>query len=111
MAEDPLCEVGCPYAVRGFDYDFVGILWLDDLLWRGDKWTINYEFVHEAGFLQLLNRARAEEVADGIENRELMLRVTQAYRILLTRALRGVYLWVSDDETRERLMNSLTTRM
>jgi uncharacterized protein len=108
MADDPLCEVGCPYAVRGFDYDYVGILWLDDLLWRAGKWTIKYESVHEGGFLQLLNRARAEEVSEGAENRELMRRVTQAYRILLTRALRGAYLWVPDDETRAYLKDSLT---
>ena len=36
-----LSEVGCPYAVRGFDYDYVGILWLDDLIWRGHHWEIN----------------------------------------------------------------------
>jgi hypothetical protein len=26
MHADPLCEVGCPYAVRGFDWDYIGIL-------------------------------------------------------------------------------------
>ena len=110
MADDPLCEVGCPYAVRGFDYDYVGILWLDDLLWRAGKWMIKYESVHEGGFLQLLNRARAEDVSEGAENRELMRRVTQAYRILLTRALRGAYLWVPDNETLAHLKDSLTAR-
>ena len=35
---DPLCEVGCPYVVRGFDYDYVGVLWLSDLVWRG-RWV------------------------------------------------------------------------
>jgi len=34
MHEDPLCEVGCPYAVRGFDFDYVGVVWLGDLRWR-----------------------------------------------------------------------------
>jgi DUF2075 family protein len=38
ITEDPLYEVGCPYAVRGFDYDYVGILWLNDLLWRRSGW-------------------------------------------------------------------------
>jgi predicted RNase H-like HicB family nuclease len=33
MHTDPLCEVGCPYAVRGFDFDYLGLLWLGDLLW------------------------------------------------------------------------------
>jgi DUF2075 family protein len=33
MHTDPLCEVGCPCAVRGFDFDYLGLLWLGDLLW------------------------------------------------------------------------------
>jgi DUF2075 family protein len=72
MANDPLCEVGCPYAVRGFDYDYIGILWLDDLLWRNGKWSVNYDAVHEGGFLQLLNRARVEGLPEGLQNIELL---------------------------------------
>jgi len=101
MADDPLCEVGCPYAVRGFDYDFVGILWLNDLVWREGKWVTRYDSIHEGGFLHLLNRARDEGSLEGPENRELLRRVLQAYRILLTRPLKGAYLWIPDDETRE----------
>jgi DUF2075 family protein len=107
MADDPLCEVGCPYAVRGFDYDYVGILWLGDLLWRAGKWNVQHESVHEGGFLHLLNRARAEESAGGAENQELLRRVGQAYRILLTRPLKGVYIWIPDDQTRQYLRDSL----
>jgi hypothetical protein len=107
MADDPLCEVGCPYAVRGFDYDYVGVTWLDDLIWRAGKWTANHESVHEGGFLHLLNRARHEESPDGPQNRELLQRIAQAYRILLTRPLKGAYLWVPDNETRQYLAHSL----
>jgi uncharacterized protein len=28
MHSDALAEVGCPYVVRGFDYDYLGVLWL-----------------------------------------------------------------------------------
>ena len=103
MADDPLCEVGCPYAVRGFDYDFVGILWLNDLVWREGKWVTRYDSIHEGGFLHLLSRAREEGSPEGPENRELLRRVVQAYRILLTRPLKGVYLWIPDDDTRQYL--------
>jgi DUF2075 family protein len=107
MAEDPLCEVGCPYAVRGFDYDYVGVLWLEDLLWRNARWEVNHPSVHEGGILGVLRRSRQEASADGPETRELLRRVTQAYRILLTRPLKGVFLWIPDDETRQYLLNSL----
>src|SRR5262249_40360984 len=41
IARDPMCEVGCTYAVRGFDYDYVGILWLNDLIWRDNRWRVD----------------------------------------------------------------------
>jgi DUF2075 family protein len=100
MAEDPLCEVGCPYAVRGFDFDYVGVLWLSDLVYRSGEWVIQLEHVHETGLKPYLRRASTEEDANGEHHRALLQKVGQAYRILLTRAIHGIYLWVEDDETR-----------
>ena len=37
---DPLCEVGYPQEIRGWDFAYFGILWLDDLLWREEKWAL-----------------------------------------------------------------------
>jgi len=109
MASDPLCEVGCPYAVRGFDYDYVGVLWLDDLIWRDSHWKVNTASVHESGIMSVAHRARREATVGGPACRELLERVGQAYRILLTRPLKGAYLWVPDNETRAHLEASLGT--
>jgi len=107
MANDPLCEVGCPYVVRGFDFDYVGILWLSDLVWRSGKWVVRPENVHETGLKRMLARARKEERLDGPANVALLRKVQQAYRILLTRALKGVFVWCEDAETRDRLEAAL----
>lgn len=109
IAEDPLCEVGCPYAVRGFDYDYVGIAWLDDLVWRDGQWRVNSLKVHESGVSTLTNAARREERAGktGPASQELLDRVRQAYRILFTRGIKGVYLWIPDEETRQHVIGSL----
>ncbi len=109
IADDPLCEVGCTYAVRGFDFDYVGLLWLDDLKWRSGQWLVSPEAVRETGYSNLPKRASAEQAKGrpGAATAELNLRVAQAYRILLTRAHKGVYIWVPDDETREYLSGSL----
>jgi DUF2075 family protein len=106
IADDPLCEIGCPYAVRGFDYDYIGVLWMEDLLWRGDRWVLDLDHVHETGITQLVNRARRERVA-GAAAEALRRKVAQAYRIVLTRALRGLFVWVKDKETRDHLAQSL----
>ena len=111
IALDPLCEVGCPYAVRGFEYDYVGILWLNDLVWDGEKWRVNPFAVEERGVMSLAMEAREEaklKQNDGSATIELLSRVTQAYRILFTRALRGIYVWIPDQTTRAYVSNSLS---
>lgn len=97
LASDPLCEVGCPYAVRGFDFDCVGVLWLGDLKFRRGTWTVDLEHVHETGLgysLGLLRRGQQSAA------KQIRWSLMQAYRILLTRGIQGVYLWFEDVETR-----------
>jgi hypothetical protein len=109
IAEDPLCEVGCPYAVRGFDYDYVGILWLNDLVWRGGRWQVDPNAVEERGIKDLTASALRESKRgqEGKASAELFERVAQAYRILFTRALKGAYVWVPESGTREHVLASL----
>lgn len=109
MHEDPLAEVGCPYVVRGFDYDYLGLIWLDDLLWRNGKWTIKLESLHETGLAQLVRRARVEQRggSGNAVHSELTRKTAQAYRILMTRALEGMYLWIPDEETRAYVTESM----
>jgi uncharacterized protein len=106
---DPLCEVGCPYAVRGFDFDYVGLLWLDDLLWRDDKWIVPLDNVYESGISLIVRQARKEgSIAPaGPKGANVVEKVRQAYRILLTRGIRGLYVWIKDPETREHVQKSL----
>lgn len=106
MHDDPLCEVGCPYAVRGFDFGYVGVLWLNDLVWRKDRWTVNLESVHDTGLLLSLRAAR-KEGGEGPATERLRNALAQAYRILLTRGIYGCYLWVEDMETRMHLWDCL----
>lgn len=104
IADDPLCEVGCTYAVRGFDFDYVGVLWLDDLKWRRNRWVVDPDEVQETGVSDLTSAARRERgttAVPGPATKRLLESVQQAYRILLTRALKGAYLWIPDRETRD----------
>lgn len=56
-----------------------------------------------AFFVQALPGSRMAEARNGHqgpEYGELLRRTQQAYRILLTRAMKGIYVWFEDDETR-----------
>ena len=107
MHDDPLSEVGCPYVVRGFDYAYLGVLWLKDLIWRGDRWQFDLEHIHETGLRLTCAAAKKEKGHLGPASRELLRRLQQVYRILLSRALRGVYVWFEDEETRRHVQSLL----
>ncbi|MBI1398414.1 MAG: DUF2075 domain-containing protein [Betaproteobacteria bacterium] len=106
MHADPLCEVGCPYVVRGFDFDAVGVLWLADLVWRGGHWRADPSYVHDTGLNRSVRAARHERTP-GPAHETLSARLAQAYRILLTRGMSGCYLWIEDAETRAHLRTCL----
>ncbi len=103
MAANPLAEIGCPYTVRGFDYDYLGILWLSDVVWRSDHWEVVPENVHERGLKRHRQRAAREVSPNDPHHRALLHKLLQGYRILLSRALKGVYVWCEDGETRTHL--------
>jgi hypothetical protein len=101
MADDPLCEVGCPYTVRGFDYSYLGILWCRDFVRRGNKWSYDLNHVHESAWKQTIAAAKRDKSAAGIHRAELLHRLQIAYRILLSRAITGIFVWIEDEETRQ----------
>lgn len=109
MDSDPLCEVGCPYVVRGFDYDYLGILWLSDLVWRDNGWRADPSHVHESAWRRIRETLKSEKKKDVAPEamRELVRRLQRGYRILFSRAIRGVYVWFEDVETRRRVEAAL----
>ncbi len=94
--------------VRGFDYDYVGILWLKDLVWRDGQWIVDLKHVYESGIRLTLAESKREKHAGGPAAADLVRRAQQAYRILLSRAMKGVYVWFEDEETRKHVEPMLT---
>jgi len=111
MEDDPLGEVGCPYVVRGFDFDFMGVLWMDDLYWdpKQNSWQVNLENVYETAWSLTLARAKNEQ-RRGVfgPNTETVIRQLQrGYRILLSRAIHGVYVWFENPITKDHMESLL----
>jgi hypothetical protein len=106
MAQDSLCEVGCPYVVRGFDFDYVGVLWLSDLVWRSGHWEADPAHIHESAWKKTLKSSR-DAGGRGPKADELLRRLQRGYRILLSRAIRGCYVWFEDAETRSHIESLL----
>lgn len=101
MHDDVLAEVGCPYVVRGFDFDYIGLLWLGDLKRRSGRWIVDLDQVFETGLTRHKQRARKERDPTGPDHQALIVKLLQGYRILLTRAMQGLYIWFEDTETQD----------
>jgi len=84
-------EVGCIYTTRGFEFDYVGVVVGRDLLLNDGRWECGESKDREFKINSTDLRQSEEEV---------LLRLKSAYRILLTRARKGVYVYFCDDEMR-----------
>jgi uncharacterized protein len=86
-------QVGCVYTAQGFEFDYVGVIWGLDLTYSFDAktWVGTPAHSHDS----IVKRAKAGFV-------EL---VKNTYRVLLSRGLKGCYVYFTDKET-ERFVRS-----
>lgn len=89
-ASDPrgIDQVGCVYTAQGFEYDYAGVIFGRDLrydpqqgTWYGDP---------DASFDTVVKRSR-DAFVDLVKN---------TYRVLLTRGMKGCYIYFQDEATR-----------
>ncbi|WP_207225756.1 DUF2075 domain-containing protein [Blastococcus saxobsidens] len=86
-------QVGCVYTAQGFEYEWNGVLLGPDLVWRGDRWVAVRSANRDPDF------RNTKKVSDA----DFDLLVRNVYKVLLTRGLRGVYVYSTDPETQRFL--------
>jgi hypothetical protein len=87
-------QVGCIYSAQGFEFDRVGVIWGPDLVWREGQWVGQKKATKDPGLR-------------GATGDELTLLLRHAYRVLLTRGVRGTRLLCLDSETKEHLVRCM----
>ena len=92
-ASDPngMNQVGCVYTAQGFEFDYVGVIWGRDLRWD----PATNDWIGDSG-------ASHDSIVKRSGDRFTDL-VKRTYRVLLTRGLKGCYVYFEDEATRERL--------
>lgn len=94
-ATDPrgVGQVGCVYTAQGFEFDYVGVIFGSDLRYDPDqaKW--------------IGDRAKSFDVVVKRAKGSFTNLVKNTYRVLLTRGLRGCFVYFVDKET-ERFIRS-----
>lgn len=86
-------QVGCIYTAQGFEFDYVGVIWSRDLRydqqaqrWIGDRTQSQDNIVRRDG----------DAFVDLVKN---------TYRVLLSRGLKGCYVYCQDTETAKFLLS------
>lgn len=93
-AYDPngINQIGCIYTAQGFEFDYVGVIFGKDLVYRFDK---GWEGHPEESKDTVVKRSK-EQFIDLVKN---------TYRVLLSRGMKGCYVFFEDKET-EKLFRS-----
>ena len=88
-------EVGCIYSAQGFEFDWVGVIWGEDLVYRG-AWVAQPEKSFDP------DAKRSKRDLPGLTKR-----LRNVYRVLLTRAREEVAILCLDEKTKEHLEGAL----
>ena len=92
-ASDPngINQVGCVYTAQGFEFDYVGVIWGRDLRW--DPATNDWIGDSSESYDSIVKRS-GDKFTDLVK---------RTYRVLLTRGLKGCYVYLPNNSTRARL--------
>lgn len=88
-AYDPngINQVGCIYTAQGFEFDYVGVILGNDLIYNFDKQSWEG---HPENSADVLVKKSKEQFTDLVKN---------TYRVLLTRGIKGCYIYSIDKDT------------
>lgn len=79
------------YTAQGFEFDYVGVIFGKDLVYDGG-WSGNRKVSHD----NVVRRAKEEEFVNLVK---------QTYRVILTRGMKGCYVFFEDGPTRDFFRN------
>jgi len=95
-ASDPngLNQIGCIYTAQGFEFDYVGVIFGKDLTYDLDsqQWVGHPEHCADG----TVRKSKKDKFTDLVKN---------AYRVLLSRGMKGCYVYFADKDT-ERFVRS-----
>ena len=107
IAPNSIDQVGCIHTCQGLELDYVGVIVGPDLLARGGKLVTVPE-----------NRSRGDRSIRGYTkqlgvdatgtSQKLERVIRNTYRTLMTRGMKGCYVFFTDAETREHFQKSIT---
>lgn len=90
-------QIGCIYTAQNFEFDWTGVIFGPDLVWRDGHFVVDRTQTHDS---KLKRASVSDDQVDRL--------VRHAYHVLLTRARRGIVMYSQDPDTRNALRGLIT---
>lgn len=98
-------EVGSIHTIQGYDLNYAGVIIGGDL---GFDLEVNQMVFHRENYHDKKGKENNPRLGINYSDEDLLKFVSNIYRVLMTRGIRGTYVYICDVELRERL-RTLTT--
>ncbi len=93
-------QVGCVYTAQGFEFDHVGVIWGNDLVFRPRE-----------GWVAQPGESRDRTVKSAAKQGDQFLNlVKQTYRVLLTRGMKKCTIYFQDEQTRDFVLSRIESK-
>ncbi|MCH4887948.1 DUF2075 domain-containing protein [Acidaminobacter sp. JC074] len=89
-SENALNEIGCIHTIQGYDLNYCGVIIGNDLQYRDGNVVYNASHYKDK---------RAKDLT--LSSDEMLNFIVNIYKVLLTRGIRGTYVYVCDERLRE----------
>ena len=110
IGKDSVKEAGCIHTVQGLEFDYVGVIIGNDM--RYEDYHIVTDYTKRAksdASLNGINKIAKEQGVDEA-NRIADSIIKNTYRTLMTRGIKGCYVYCTDKSLQEYLMHKLKTK-
>ncbi|AVN58933.1 DUF2075 domain-containing protein [Mesoplasma florum] len=101
--EDSVSQAGCIHTSQGLEKEYIGVIIGPDLIYRNNKVVVDYSKKAKTDTslkgIGKLNEFEKQEIADKI--------IKNTYRVLLTRATKGCFVYCCDKELGVYISNKL----
>ena len=103
---DSINEAGCIHTCQGLEFDYVGVIIGDDMIYRDGK--IVTDVTKRAKTDQSIKGIKAMFAKDPEATKVLADRIIKnTYKVLMTRGMKGCYVFCTDDELRNYLKSKI----
>lgn len=91
LSDNAINEIGCIHTLQGYDLNYVGVIFGEEIDYDGSKMVINEKKFYD------------KYVKNGTSYEELKKYIINSYKVIMTRGIKGCYVYACNENLRKYL--------